>query len=83
MSHPTTCALEDLRSLVLGDHVLYLQKEALLSAFADGSFDEMHFDAALRQLFGDDMLVHEVAGKSIRAVHEQEVDETIGCSVTQ
>jgi len=66
--HSSSHALDDLCSLVLGDHSLHLKKEAIFGTLTNRAIDEVHFDVSFRQLFDDHLLMDEVPCEPIRTV---------------
>jgi hypothetical protein len=71
---PAAGAFDNLRALVLGDDALHLHQQPVLGALADGVFNEMDTDRPFGQLLNDHLLVHVVACKTIRTVHQDHVD---------
>ena len=62
---PASAALEELGTLVLGDHALDLQEQVVLGAAADGAVEEHHLHAGTAELLDQEHLVGIAPGQAV------------------
>src|SRR5882757_6278543 len=83
MACASSRALDDLRALVLSDHTLHLQQQAVLRTLTDGSFDEVDLNTAFGQFFDQDLLMHVVARQTIGTVDQDYVQQAVSRGVAK
>src|SRR5215210_1310676 len=81
LSAPTT--LEHLGPLVLGEHALELQQQAVLRGVSDRAIEEDRLRAGAGKLLEQQHLMRIAAGEAIRGVDVDDIDRRQGHEVTQ
>src|SRR5262249_6858262 len=69
--------------LILCDHPLHLNEEAVLGAVTDRALDEVDVHPVLGQFLDQHVLVHVAACQAIRAVDEHDIEQPIRGGVAQ
>jgi hypothetical protein len=73
MALATPMTLDDLGTLVLSDHPLYLQQQVVFWALSQGPVEEPDLDASASELLDQQHLIGIFAGQAIRRVHIEPV----------
>jgi hypothetical protein len=80
---PAPAALEHLGPLVLGEHALKLQQQAVLGGVPDWAIEEDHLRAGSREFFQQQHLMRVAAGEPIRGMNIDDINYREGDEVTQ
>src|SRR4051795_6595033 len=80
---PAPAALEHLGPLVLGEHTLKLQEQAVLGGVPDWAIEEDHLRAGSREFFQQEHLMRVAAGEPIRGMNIDDINCREGDEVTQ
>ena len=83
MALAAPAALQHLGSLVLGEHALQLQQQAVLGRVPDRAIEEDHLRAGLGELLDQQNLMRVAAGEAIRGMDVDEIDGREGHEVAQ
>ena len=80
---PAPAALEHLGPLVLGEHALKLQEQAVLGGVPDWAIEEDYLRAGAREFFQQEHLMRVAAGEPIRGMNIDDINCREGDEVTQ
>src|SRR5581483_10930947 len=83
MSFATSAALQDFRSLILGNHPLNLEQQVVLWRLSYFPVQEEHFNTGTKELFQQEHLMGVVACQPIRTMHIELINASSRCHITQ
>ncbi len=82
MAFPAPRALQDLRTLVFGDHALELHQQLIFRAMPLRRFDEGCFHAVAAELFEEQHLIGVLAAQTIRRIHQHRLQLSLRGKIT-